>query len=118
MTTTREILQRRNRLKSEEKKLVSELEENTVALESSLKSSLKTLAIIGAGALTVTAIYYLLSDNNDDNGSEKKKSKKSAVVKNPPSPITASIITTIIQKLLPLALEKFSKLTAKDEKHG
>lgn len=118
MTSTKEILQRRTRLKSEEKKLASELEDGTVALESSLKSSLKTLAMISAGALTLVAIYHLLSSEDDEEKEKKQKEVKVPSKKSQPSPITAAIFTTIIQKLLPLAIERFSKASGNEKKNA
>ncbi|MEO9965174.1 MAG: hypothetical protein ABJF11_05275 [Reichenbachiella sp.] len=116
MSRNKAIEEKRKRLQSEEKKIAADLEQETVVLESKVQSGLKTLAIAGAGLLTAIALYKLIA-SDDEKPKEKKSEKRKKVTSSMPSPITASVISLVIQKLLPLALEKISSFNSKDTKN-
>lgn len=103
------IPSKREQLLSKERKLVAELEDEANEVESKLESTLKTLAIIGAGVLAASLLYKLVSP--EPNAKEKKKVKASA---GRPSAVTASVISMALQKLIPLAIEKFTKYNSKN----
>lgn len=113
MSNKKEILNKREQLLSEEKKLMANLENEASVLESQVEHSLKTLAVVGAGLVAVTLLYKLLTP-----GSSKTKGKTSSSKKTSsgPSAMTASVISIALQKLLPLAVEKFAKLNSKSPK--
>lgn len=105
---------RRLQLQTEEKKLVADLEEETLELESTVRSSLKTLAVIGGGLLTVTVLYKLFASEDATDKPKKGDKKKNKTTYSAPSQVTASILSLAMQKLLPLAIEKFSSFKRKD----
>ncbi|MEP2025201.1 MAG: hypothetical protein ABJH98_16990 [Reichenbachiella sp.] len=108
-----EIPSKREQLLSKERKLVAELESDATEVESKLESTLKTLAIIGAGVLAVTILYKLATPESTTKKGKKKESKSSS---SKPSAVTASVISIALQKLIPLAIEKFAKLNSKNAK--
>ncbi|MEO9805601.1 MAG: hypothetical protein ABJF04_20240 [Reichenbachiella sp.] len=117
MSNKQEIKAKRLQLLSKEEQLIADLEKRTAELESSVFSGLKTLSIIGGGVLAVGLLYKFF-DSNDSAQKEKKNDKKKNKVSNAtPSPVTASVISLALQKLLPLAIEKFSSLNRKDQKN-
>lgn len=93
---------------------MSLLETEAIEVETKLQSSLKILGVIGAGLIAATIIYKLTQPE-----SPKKKQKTDLVNKSNggPSPITASVISMALQKLIPLALNKFSNLNSKNQKN-
>lgn len=117
MSNKQEIKAKRLQLLSKEEQLIADLEERTAELESSVFSGLKTLSIIGGGVLAVGLLYKFF--NSDDSAQKEKKNdkKKNKVSNATPSPVTASVISLALQKLLPLAIEKFSSLNRKDQKN-
>ena len=117
MSNKQEIKAKRLQLLSKEEQLIADLEKRTAELESSVFSGLKTLSIIGGGVLAVGLLYKFF-DSDDSAQKEKKNNKKKNKVSNgTPSPVTASVISLALQKLLPLAIEKFSSLNRKDQKN-
>lgn len=107
------IPSKRQQLQSQERKLVAELETEAIQVESNLQSTLKTIALVGAGILAATVIYKLATPEEP----AAKKKKKGTNGK--PSAVTASVISMALQKLIPLAIEKFATLNSKktqDEK--
>ena len=95
--------------------MVAELEDEAHEVESKLESTLKTLAVISAGVLAATILYKLATP--EPKTKEKKKKIKSGTSR--PSAVTASVVSIALQKLIPLAIEKFTKYNSnnsKDEK--
>lgn len=110
------IPSKREQLLSKERKLVAELEDEANEVESKLESTLKTLAVISAGVLAATILYKLVTP--EAKLKEKKKKKIKASI-GKPSAVTASVVSIALQKLIPLAIEKFTKYNSnksKDEK--
>lgn len=110
------IPSKRKQLQSQERKLATELENDAADLESKLESTLKNLAIIGAGALSAVILYKLIATEPAQK-ELKKKHKKTTHSK--PSAVTASVVSLALQKLIPLAIEKFVNSKSKsyqDEK--
>lgn len=115
MTKSKSIIpNKREQLLSKERKLVAELESDATEVESNLQSTLKTLAIIGAGVLAATIIYKLASPESSSKKAKKKKLKGN---NGAPSAITTSIVSMALQKLLPFAIEKFSTLNSQTRKN-
>lgn len=104
---------KRAQLLSKEQKLMSELESEATEVESKLQSTLKILGIIGAGVLTATIIYKL---STPDTPSKKTKKNKNKGTNGRPSAVTASVISIALQKLIPLAIDRFSQITSKTSK--
>jgi len=111
---SKDIPSQRELLLSKEKKLVAELESEATVVESNLQSTLKKLAIVGAGVLTVAILYKLVAP---DTPSKKTTKKRVNATTGAPSAITASVISMALQKLLPLAIEKFSAFNSKTQKN-
>ncbi|WP_422361352.1 hypothetical protein [Reichenbachiella sp.] len=106
---------RREQLLSKERKLVADLEDEANEVESKLESTLKTLAVVSAGVLAATILYKLVTP--EPKVKEKKKKVKASTSR--PSAVTASVVSIALQKLIPLAIEKFTKYNSnntKDEK--
>lgn len=114
MSNKENISNKRDELLSKEKKLIAALESEATQVESNLQSTLKTLAIVAAGALAVTIIYKLTTPNKPTDYNNKKNIKGAH---GKPSAITASVISIALQKLLPLAIEKFTSLNSKNQKN-
>lgn len=105
------IPSKRERLLSKERKLVAELESDAAEVESKLESTLKTLAVVSAGVLAVAIIYKLVTPESEEKPSKKSKIKTAS---GKPSAVTASVVSLALQKLIPLAVEKFTKVKSKN----
>lgn len=105
------IPSKRERLLSKERKLVAELESDAAEVESKLESTLKTLAVVSAGVLAVAIIYKLVTPESEEKPSKKSKTKTAS---GKPSAVTASVVSLALQKLIPLAIEKFTKVKSKN----
>ncbi|UXX80757.1 hypothetical protein N7E81_06545 [Reichenbachiella carrageenanivorans] len=114
MSNKKEILDKRELLLSEEKKLMAHLENEASTLETQVENSLKTLAVIGAGVIAVTLLYKLIAPSSSPKTKTKRSKDKKATSR--PSAVTTSVISIAIQKLLPLAIEKISMLNSKSQK--
>lgn len=117
MKRAKEIALKRVRLQSEEKKLATHLEKEATDLESAVQSGLKKLAVVGAGLLVATVLYKLLDSGQQKPSSNKVGKKKKTTLVSAPSPMTASVVSLVLQKLLPLAINKFSSINSKKPKH-
>lgn len=105
------IPSKREQLLSQERALMADLESDAAEVESKLESTLKTLAIVSAGVLSVTILYKLLSPAPSPKEIKRKKLKSSG---SKPSAVTASVVSIALQKLIPLAIEKFAKIKSKN----
>ncbi|WP_420582390.1 hypothetical protein [Reichenbachiella sp.] len=106
------IPSKREELLSKERELVAKLEDEAKEVESKLENTLKTLAVISAGVLAAAILYKLVAPEPNI----KKKKKKFKASGNKPSAITASVVSIALQKIIPLAIEKFSKYNSKNAK--
>lgn len=109
-TSSQLIPSKREELLSKERKLMAELEDEANEVESKLESTLKTLAVISAGVIAAAVLYKLVAPEAKIKEGKKKKVK---VATSKPSAITASVISTALQKLIPLAIQKFTQANSK-----
>ncbi|SMD33993.1 hypothetical protein SAMN04488029_1782 [Reichenbachiella faecimaris] len=101
---------KREQLLSKERQLAAALENEATEVESKLASTLKTLAVISAGVLAVTILFKVVAPESTVKTGKKKKIKET---NGKPSPLTASVISIGLQKLIPLVIEKFFSLNSK-----
>lgn len=100
------IPSKREQLRSKERKLAAELEEDANEVESKLESTLKTLAVVGAGAIAAAILYKLVAP---EPSKKERKKKKIQPTGSRPSAVTASVVSIALQKLIPLIIEKLTQ---------
>lgn len=108
------IPSKREELLSKERQLMAKLEDEANEVESKLESTLKTLAVISAGVIAATILYKLVAPEPKIKEGKKKKVR---VAGSKPSAVTATVVSMALQKLIPLAIQKFTQANSKKTKN-
>ena len=112
MKQNNQVDQLRSELRSKEKELLAEIDQESSKLEYQFQKGLKGAAIIGVGLVIGVAIFKFFEEDKVDGEVAKAETQKQQKSKTSssivPSGMAASIIGFALQKLIPLAIDKLT----------